>query len=57
MTRTEADDALRAMFATQSDIDAQRRAEGLLAVLALIPINALAWAYALRALASLLEVL
>lgn len=53
MTRAEADSALFAMLATESDIDAARRAQSLLTVLALLPVNAAIWGYALSALIEL----
>lgn len=57
MTRAEADSALFAMLATESDIDAARRAQSLGTVLALIPVNAVVWAYVLGALIELMGVL
>ena len=57
MTRAEADSALFALLASESDRDAARRAQSLGTVLALIPINAVVWAYALSALAELRGVL
>ena len=57
MTRAEADSALFAMLATESDIDAARRAQSLGTVLALLPVCAIAWGYALSALAELMVVL
>ena len=57
MTRSEADSALFAMLATESDIDAARRAQSLGTVLALIPVNAVVWAYVLGALIDLMGVL
>lgn len=57
MTRSEADSALFAMLATESDIDAARRAQSLGTVLALLPVCAVVWGYALSALAELLRVL
>lgn len=57
MTRAEADSALFAMLATESDIDAARRAQSLSTVLALIPVCAVVWGYAIGALIELMRVL
>ena len=57
MTRAEADSALFAMLATESDHDAARRAQSLGTVLALLPVCAIAWGYALSALAELMVAL
>ena len=57
MTRAEADASLFAMLASESDREAARRAQSLLTVLALLPINAAVWAYALAALIDLRGVL
>ena len=57
MTRAEADSALFAMLATESDIDAARRAQSLGTVLALLPVCAVVWGYAIGALIELMRVL
>ncbi len=48
---------LFAMLATESDIDAARRAQSLSTVLALIPVCAVVWGYAIGALIELMRVL
>ena len=57
MTRAEADSALFALLASESDRDAARRAQSLGTVLALLPVCAIAWGYALSALIDLIKVL
>jgi len=57
MTRAEADSALFALLASESDRDAARRAQSLGTVLALLPVCAIAWGYAIGALIELMGVL
>lgn len=49
--------AIYELFASESDREARRRMEGLGTVLALLPVCAVAWAYALGALIDLIRVL
>ena len=57
MTRAEADASLFAMLASESDREAARRAQSLGTVLALLPVCAVVWGYALGALIDLMRVL
>jgi hypothetical protein len=57
MTRAEADASLFSMLASESDRDAARRAQSLGTVLALLPVCAVVWGYALSALAELMGAL
>lgn len=57
MTRAEADASLFALLASESDREAKRRMQGLTVALALLPLCAISWAFAIAAIIDLMGVL